>query len=113
MMTSTLELVQFKLISGKTDADLAATNESISEFLNEQNGFIYRSLSQREDGTYVDIVYWENLESAKAASEALMTDPRGQAMIALCDADSVSMEHLPITSEIMSASMSQDAEAVA
>ena len=103
MTTGTLELVQFKLIEGKTDADLAATHEGIGEFLKEQPGFIYRSICKREDGTYIDIVYWENLDSAKKASDALMQDPRGQAMVALCDMESVSMQHLPISSETMSA----------
>lgn len=109
MTTGTLELVQFKLIEGKTDADLAATHEGISEFLKEQSGFIYRSISQREDGTYIDIVYWENLDSAKKASDALMQDARGQAMVALCDMESVSMQHLPISSETMSASCEEAA----
>lgn len=103
MATATVELVEFKLIAGKTDADLAATHEGISEFLKEQEGFLYRSISLREDGVYLDIVYWDSLESAKKASDAIMQDPRGQAMIALCDMESVSMQHLPILSETMSA----------
>ena len=76
----------------------------MSEFLNEQPGFLYRSLSKKEDHTYVDIVYWENQEFAKQASDAIMKDVRGKAMSALCDMDSVSMLHLPVLDETMSAS---------
>lgn len=114
MTNSVMELVQFKLIDGKTDADLKATHADIGEFLIEQPGFIYRSISNREDGTYVDVVYWESLDQAKIASDALMQDPRGQAMIALCNMESVSVEHLPILSETISPNcMPENAEAVA
>jgi hypothetical protein len=109
MATGILELVQFKLIDGKNDADLASTHEDISEFLKEQPGFMYRSISRCEDGTYVDIVYWNDKSSAKKASDALMQDSRGQAMLALCDMNSVSMQHLPILSEVMSASCEEAA----
>ena len=105
MKTTTLELVQFRLVSGKNDADLQATQTSIEDFLNEQQGFIYRSLSAKDDGTYIDIVYWESMEDAKNASDALMQDERGLAMIALCDMDSVSMQHMPVISESMSAKL--------
>ena len=104
MNQSIVELVQFKLKSGVSEKQLEATHESINAFLQKQPGFIYRSLSQDSDNQWIDIVYWESLETAKAASDALMQDPDGQAMVALCDMDSVSMKHLPAITEAMSAS---------
>ncbi len=104
MTRGILELVQVKLIEGKASEDLALGHEGVSSFLKEQPGFTYRSISKRDDDSYIDVVYWNSLDSAKRAGEVLMQDSRGEARLALCDIDSVSMQHLPILSEAMSSS---------
>lgn len=103
MNTTIVEIVTFKLTASATEAQLLATHEGIEAFLLQQDGFLYRSLSKDpENEQWLDIVYWRDISCAKAASDALMQDPEGMKMIALCDMDSVTMKHLPVLSEVMS-----------
>lgn len=105
MSTTVVEIVNFKLKSTATPAQLAATHEGIKNFLQKQPGFIYRSLTFSElSGEWVDLAYWENMDAAKAASDALMQDEDGLKMVDLCDMDSVTIQHLAIEAEAMSAS---------
>ena len=109
-MTSTvIEIVEFKLNENASDVDLTKTHEGLERFLLAQSGFLYRSLSKQEDGRYIDIVYWASLDDAEKASDAIMQDPNGQAMIALCDMESVTMKHLPIVTETMSQQCEEEA----
>jgi len=104
MTQAIVEIVTFKLAANTSDQELLNTHSGIASFLQKQDGFIYRSLSKDESQEqWVDIVYWQDLSSAKAASDALMQDPEGMKMVALCDMDSVVMKHLPVLSEAMSA----------
>jgi len=96
MSTNVIELVTYKL---KADADLSQlrdTHEEVNAWLLQQPGFLYRSLSQDEQSTWFDIVYWENMETAKAAGEAFMSAPAGQALMTVCDMDSCFMRHMTV-----------------
>lgn len=104
MNLSTLELITYTLKPGARTENLLATNQDMSEFLQQQPGFIYRSLSQDTEGTWIDICYWQSEDEAKAASDALMKDPRGLALIDLCDPASVVCKYLPCVTEVLSES---------
>ena len=79
-MSDTIELVRFRLQQGKTSADWLKANEKINEFMKAQPGFRFRSLSETDDGEWLDLVYWENLEAANAASEKF-----GAEMMSVCE----------------------------
>lgn len=66
-MSDTIELVRFRLKQDKTAADWLKANEKINDWIKVQPGFRFRSLSETDDGEWIDMVYWENLEAAKAA----------------------------------------------
>lgn len=104
MNPSTLELITYTLKQGIEADALLATSASVAEFLLEQPGFIYRSLSQDSEGTWIDICYWHSEAEAKAASDALMSDPRGLELIDLCDPDSVVCKYLPCVAEVLAES---------
>ena len=70
-MSRVIEVVNFK-ITTKTTAFLKA-NESMAQFLEEQEGMIDRSLCLNEEtNTWVDIVHWQNMGLALAAQDAFM-----------------------------------------
>ena len=62
-----VETVFYKLASGVSRDAFLTANGVMTDWLSRQKGFQYRSLSQKEDGTWVDIVYWENMAAADAA----------------------------------------------
>jgi hypothetical protein len=66
-MSDTIELVRFRLKQDKTAADWLKANEKISGWIKLQPGFRFRSLSETADGEWIDMVYWDSLESAKSA----------------------------------------------
>ena len=68
-MSDTIELVRFRLQQGKTSADWLKANEKINEFMEAQPGFRFRSLSETDDGEWLDLVYWENLETTKTTNK--------------------------------------------
>lgn len=68
-MSDMIELVRFRLRQGRTAAEWLDVNEMINEWLRTQSGFRMRSLSETEDGEWIDILCWESVEAAEAASE--------------------------------------------
>ena len=68
-MSDTIELVRFRLQAGKTAAEWLKANEKINEWVKAQPGFRFRSLSETDDGEWIDMVYWESLEASRKAGE--------------------------------------------
>ena len=101
MTTTVVEMVTYNLKSGVTKADLAASHEGVNEFVMAQPGFLYRSVSTDENDQWFDIVYWQDMPSAKAAGEAFMDSEQGQHLCSLVDMDSCFMRHMSVESEAM------------
>jgi hypothetical protein len=101
MEKTTVEMVSYRLKNGVTETDLNATHDQVNNFLKAQDGFYYRSLSQGKNGLWYDLVFWQNMECAKAAGDAFMKNPAGQNLIALTDMESVNMQHMEVATEAM------------
>lgn len=91
-MSDTIELVRFRLQQGKTSTDWLKANEKINDWIKQQPGFRFRSLSETDDGEWIDMVYWENLESAKTAG-AKFGEEVGPHCEPLIDMTSVVVSH--------------------
>mgnify|MGYP000058187532 CR=1 FL=1 len=102
MNTTIVEMVTYHLKADISKKQIEATHDSVNSFLKQQDGFLYRSLSQDENNLWVDICYWKNINLAKSASDAFMTSSAGQSLIDLCDMESVIMRHMPVSTEAMS-----------
>jgi len=102
MNNSVIELVTYKLKTGATKEQLSATHSAVNAFLEEQPGFMYRSLSEDSNGLLYDIVYWQNMKTAKIAGDAFMAHKAGQALVALTDENSISMRHMEALTETSS-----------
>ena len=107
MQPSTIEMVTFSPKAGVSAEQLKATAPAMTEFLQQQDGFLYRSLSE-DQGLWYDIIYWSDLDAAKAAGEEFMQHPAGQAMMKLIDVDSTQMRHMTAVAEAMGEPTSQD-----
>ena len=70
MSGKTIEFAPFRAKAGvDEDTMLALSNRLEGEFLAQQPGYIRRELLKAEDGSFVDLVWWES----PAAAEAAMT----------------------------------------
>lgn len=87
-MSDAIELVRFRLQSGKTATDWLKVNEKINDWMKTQPGFQFRSVSETEDGEWWDLVYWTSMEAAVAAGEKFLRD-LGEAIMPLVAPGSV------------------------
>ena len=89
-----LELVVYTLNEGVSRDDFLGTNDAVSSWIRKQPGFISRELVHDPEGDrWVDVVWWESLEQARAASELAMTSESCAPMFALIDMESALMLH--------------------
>ena len=100
MQPSTIEMVTFKTKTNVTKDQLVATSPAMEEFLKNQPGFLYRSLSEYEELWY-DIIYWRSEEEAKTAGEKFVQHPAGQAIMSLVDIQTTAMRHMQAVAESM------------
>ncbi|MDD2700928.1 MAG: hypothetical protein PHH36_06775 [Sideroxydans sp.] len=91
-MSDTIELVRFRLQQGKTSAEWLKANEKLNDWVKQQPGFRFRSVSETDDGEWIDMVYWESLEAAKTAGEKFGPE-MGATCEQLIDMSSVVMSH--------------------
>lgn len=79
-------ITQFKLVKGMDDKKfLEASDEAQKSFFEKADGFIDRELAKGENGHWVDITHWENLEKAQNAEKTLGANPEGLKLIMACD----------------------------
>jgi antibiotic biosynthesis monooxygenase (ABM) superfamily enzyme len=92
--TKVLELVVYKLHEGVSREQFLGTNDAVSSWISNQPGFISRELVYDAEGDrWVDVIWWETLEQAQAASERSMTSASCSPMFALIDMESALMLH--------------------
>ncbi|MEM8633103.1 MAG: hypothetical protein AAGF74_17915 [Pseudomonadota bacterium] len=87
------EIVTFSLAEGVSPAEFLGRAKTTEAFVRAAPGFLRRRLTQSEDGTWTDYVEWNSLAEAKAAAEALVSDPAMAPFLQAVDPASVSMRH--------------------
>ena len=88
----TNELVTFRLQKGDTQAFLDA-NAAINDWLKRQPGFVSRHLAERDDGSYLDIVFWQTHADALAASNKMMEEMAQSEAMTMIDPMGLDMSH--------------------
>jgi len=67
-----IEMVLWKSMEGISTEKAKQSITKLNDFINKQPGFLGRKTALAEDGKFLDIVYWTDIESAKKASEKAM-----------------------------------------
>ncbi len=93
MNTNTIELVLFKIQGNRSDEKVIQAAEKLNDFIEKQPGFISRTLSKAEDGTWKDLVYWTDLESAQKAGEKVMTEACAAEFMGMIDKSTMQFLH--------------------
>jgi hypothetical protein len=91
-----MEVVTFRLVANADDPAFLAAAKGTEALLRNQAGFLGRSLTRAEDGTWTDHVLWSSLAMATAGAEAMMAEPAFGPFMAMIDGSSVTMRHDPI-----------------
>ena len=95
-MTSCLEMVTFKLSDGADPEAFAAAAPEITAWAAKQPGFQYRTLVNRGEEGWTDMVWWASEAEARAAAEKMMGEMGGAPFMAMIDPASVTMAHHPV-----------------
>ncbi len=88
----TIELVTFRLQKGDTQGFVDA-NAAINDWLKRQPGFVSRHLAERDDGSYLDIVFWQTHADALAASNKMVEEMAQSEAMTMIDPMGLDMSH--------------------
>lgn len=88
-----IEVVVFSVNNGVTNNQLLLSAKNVSPLLRKFTGFKSRTIGQDEKGKWVDIVHWENMNSAMAASDAMMKNKSAIEFFSLIDQKGMSINH--------------------
>jgi hypothetical protein len=70
------DIINYELESGVSIEQLLAVAKQVAdEWMQNQPGFIKWDIHTHKDGSFTDIVYWENEESAKLAEKDMGNIP--------------------------------------
>jgi len=98
MTKHTLEMVEFRLNSNVTrEAFLAEIGKS-ETFVSSLDGFIERHTAQNEDGLWIDVVKWRNMQSAKAAASQFENAEEVKNLISMINLETTKMQHFEVES---------------
>lgn len=89
-----VEIVLFKPAPEVSEADVLKTTAMMQAKVVTMPGYIDRQLLKNSDGQWVDLVWWESLEQAQAAAEAIMGDEDLAPYMFVFDNGEMTMLHL-------------------
>ena len=96
MKPKVIEVVLFKSKPEISAEELTKAAASVESFAQTQAGYLKRELGVNEDGLWMDIVYWTDLESAHEAAQAAMESPICQPFFGMIDEAQMTMHHFNI-----------------
>ena len=101
-MKPIIELVTFKTKDGITAEQVIKAAEEANAFFENREGFISRNLCRMDDGTWYDILFWENQGQVMAAMLDAPDSTHCFALFSLVDAGS---DSVLLFSSLMSVSL--------
>ncbi len=99
-MSEVLEVVEFYQTKQSSKIEFLAAAQKALSFAKSLEGFISTQLAQDEDGKYINVVKWRDMECAKAAAQNFMTYAEVQDFISVIDPNGMKMHHYEIGFEI-------------
>ena len=94
--TKVLEVVTFNVKPGVSPGEAKTAARGVTAFLETQPGYLGRDLGQSEDGRWVDLVHWTDLEAARTAIPNAMKNADCRAFFALIDEETLKMDHFTV-----------------
>jgi hypothetical protein len=89
-----LELVMFRLRKDILRNEFNAASRTVTDCLKTYPGFLSRTLYHvKEQDSWIDIVTWKDMPSAKAAANRIKSDAQCRNFLESIDSDSVKIIH--------------------
>jgi len=93
---NTIEMVLFQTNEGISTEQGKEAMKGLAEFISIQPGFVARKTSIAEDGQFLDLVFWTDLASAKAASERAMKNEALLKHFSVIDEKGMTFKHFEV-----------------
>lgn len=100
-MAGMMDLMTYRNRAGVTAQDEAAGMKAVDDWAAKQPGFQYRTYSRREDGTWVDLIFWRDAQAAAAGDEAWGATMLDSQAMRNMDAESWKRERLEVAGHLM------------
>ena len=92
MSTAVLSIYSFTLKEGISDDDFLRASDKVQTVLNSFDGFQYRSVGKTEDGTWLEINYWQDQAKLAKLDEAFESNPDCAAFLGLINMESITAQ---------------------
>ena len=92
----TIEYVTFETKADVSGVVVERALQQTDPVLNDINGFIQRYIVRKDDGQWVEVVFWRDQASAEEGLQLFLKDPRSQALLELIREDSVDISYSEI-----------------
>lgn len=89
-------IYQFTLNENASEKEFMELNAELDTFLLTCEGFQYRSVGKTEESQWLDIIYWDNVDCAKASNIEKL--PAFTTLMALINHDSVIVKNAQVES---------------
>lgn len=93
MTQQVAETVTFHLNKGVTTDDFLNAIKSTEEFVANYPGFVFRRLSNGEDGKWTDTVIWQDMETALKVAEEFSKQAFVPALMSAINSESLAIRH--------------------
>ncbi|KAA1245993.1 hypothetical protein [Aquimarina sp. RZ0] len=91
-----IEVVLFEVNPEYTVEEVKTALTSLNDIVKLYDGFIDRITANNKEGKYIDLVYWDTMESAKKAAETIMKDQKSETIFKVIKSTSVDMYHFNV-----------------
>ncbi|GGX03153.1 hypothetical protein [Aquimarina muelleri] len=86
-----VEVVLFEINPGYTEKDAKKALSSLNDIVKLYYGFVERITAKNENGKYMDIIYWRDINSAKSAAADLAQNEKATIAFSVIKSQSVQM----------------------
>ena len=103
MTKHALEVVEFKINEGISDAVFLDAIQNTETFISSLEGFIERHTAKNNEGMWIDVVKWRDMDAAKEAAKKFEASEEVREFISMINHSSMKMEHFEIKNLMMGA----------
>ncbi len=96
MAKHVLEVVEFRLNNSVSEDAFLSEVHKTNAFISSLKGFIKRCTAKNENGLWIDIVEWQDMETAQAAAETFVTSEPAKDFIGMLDQKTIRMQHFEV-----------------
>ena len=92
--SSVFEVLTWKSKSGVSDEEMIQAVDGMVKDLRELTGFLNQTLYKEEDGTWIDVYYWETEKDAHDSNGAMANKESLKKLMSIIEADTVTIKVL-------------------